>query len=68
MQNICTAAKDDGIVIFTIGYDVAVGSTPYNQMRSCATTIGHFYNVETTDLSAAFESIQQAIQKLKLVN
>ncbi|NOR61586.1 MAG: hypothetical protein GQ535_03710 [Rhodobacteraceae bacterium] len=68
MQDICTAAKDSGIVIFTIGYDVSVGSTAYNQMRSCASSIGHFYPVETTDLSAAFASIQQAIQKLKLVN
>lgn len=68
LQNICTAAKNEGIVIFTIGYDISVNSNAYTQMRSCATTVGHFYNVETTDLSEAFSSIQQAIEKLKLVN
>jgi len=68
LQNICTAAKNAGITIFTIGYDVAVNSNAYNQMRACASTVGHFYNVETANLSAAFASIQQAIQKLKLVN
>ena len=70
MQNICTAAKDEGIVIFTIGYDVTEGSSPYNQMRSCASTIGHFYHVDNRPggLSSVFEEIRQVIQKLKLVN
>ena len=68
LQNICTKAKDAGIIVFTIGYDVSVDSNPYNQMRSCASSFGHFYNVETDDLNAAFTSIAQTIQKLKLVN
>lgn len=68
LQDICTAAKEAGIIIFTIGYDVAVDSTAFDQMRTCASTPGHFYNVETTDLEVAFSSIYQTIQKLKLVN
>jgi len=68
LQNICTQAKNAGIIVFTIGYDVAPGSNASNQMRSCASTYGHFYNVETDNLNAAFSAIAQTIQKLKLVN
>jgi len=68
LQSICTAAKNSGIVVFTIGYDVNATSNAATQMRDCASTAGHFYNVETTDLAAAFSSIYQTIQKLKLVN
>ena len=68
LQTICTNAKDAGIIIFTIGYDVEVDSNPYTQMRTCASSFGHFYNVETDNLNVAFSSIAQTIQKLKLVN
>ncbi len=68
LQNICDAAKDAGIVVFTIGYDVGAESNAATQMRDCASSLAHFYNVETADLTTAFQSIAQTIQKLKLVN
>jgi len=68
MQAICGAAKEAGITIFAIGTDIAVGSNEYVQMRNCATTVGHFYSVGAQDLDAAFNSISNTIQKLRLVN
>lgn len=68
LQGICNGAKDAGVIVFTIGYDVSPTSNAANQMRNCASSFGHFYNVETDDLDAAFSSIAQTIQKLKLVN
>ena len=66
-----SAADDAGIVVFTIGYDISVSTdpnSPYVQMRDCASTPGHFYRVGVDDLDAAFASIAQTIQKLKLTN
>jgi len=71
LQKICSAADDAGIVVFTIGYDISVSTnpnSPYVQMRDCASTPGHFYRVGVDDLDAAFASIAQTIQKLKLTN
>ncbi len=68
MQNICTAAKNAGITIFTIGTDIDPNSNAYTQMLNCASTPGHFYAVGAADLGAAFASIANTIQKLRLVN
>ncbi len=65
LQSICQLAKDAGIVIFSIAYDVAPGSNAYNQMNNCASA-GQFYNAGTDSLDAAFDGIYQTIQKLKL--
>lgn len=72
LQNICEKADDAGIVIFTIGYDVTTGSRAYNQMLGCASDSALFFNVPnsggTNHLDAAFTSIRQTIQRLKLTN
>ncbi len=68
MQNICTAAKDNGITIFTIGTDISPDSNAHDQMLACASTPGHYYSVGAEDLAAAFNGISNTIQKLRLVN
>ncbi len=65
LQSICALAKDAGIIIFSIAYDVAAGSNAYNQMNDCASD-GQFYYAGTDELDAAFDGIYQTIQKLKL--
>ena len=65
---VCQAAKDAGIVVFTIGFDVAVGSAAHTDMSACATSSSHFYDVDGLQLQSAFSSIVATIQKLKLVN
>lgn len=69
LQNICSEAKDAGIVVFTIGYDVSPSSNAAAQLRDCASSAtAHYYNKKPDDLADAFRSIAQTIQKLKLVN
>jgi hypothetical protein len=68
MQNICSAAKSAGIVIFTIGVDITVGSNEYDQMRNCASNTGNFYSVGSANMADAFTGISNTIQKLRLVN
>jgi hypothetical protein len=64
---LCDQAKASGIVVFTIGFDVAVGSDAYNEMRTCASSEGHFYHVEGLELVTAFDQIAATIESLKLV-
>ncbi len=61
---ICEAAKDAGIIVFTIGFEA-----PYNGqqiLRSCASSDAHFYDVEGLEISDAFASIASAIRQLRL--
>jgi Flp pilus assembly protein TadG len=60
----CTAAKDAGLVVFTIGFEAP--SAGQAVMQSCASSISHYYDVQGTDISNAFASIAATIQKLKL--
>ncbi|MGI9393916.1 MAG: pilus assembly protein TadG-related protein [Boseongicola sp.] len=64
MDNICTAAKDEGVVIFAIGFEVTDSSA--DVMRDCASTPNHFYRVEGLDIEYAFASIANQINQLKL--
>jgi len=73
MQDICTAAKNQGIVIFTIGVDIAKNSNAYDQMRNCASNTGNFYggnfySVSSANMADAFAGISNTIQKLRLIN
>lgn len=65
--SLCQLAKDNDVLVFTIGFDVPAGSAAYQDMRSCASSAGHFYHVEGLELVTAFEQIASTIEKLKLV-
>ncbi len=67
-RNVCDAAKENGVVIFTLGFDLIEGSDAQTDMAYCATSSSHFYDVNGLELSTAFSSIASTIQKLKLLN
>ena len=71
LNRICTAAKNAGIVIFSIGFEVTDDSAAV--MRACASTANHFYRVgddvaddERLNIDEAFASIANQINQLKL--
>lgn len=64
LDDVCTAAKTQGIVVFTIGFEVTDDSA--DVMRDCATTPSQFYRVEGLDIEYAFASIANQINRLKL--
>ena len=64
LSQICSAAKAQNIVIFTIGFEVTDESAEI--MRNCASTDQHFYRVEGLDIEFAFSSIANQINQLKL--
>ena len=64
LDNICTAAKDQGIIVWSIGFEVTDFSA--NIMRDCASTPSHFFRVEGVEISEAFEAIAKQINQLRL--
>lgn len=69
----CTAAKQQGVVVFTIGFDIDAtdvaggGQDANSDLRACATSPSHFYDAKGVELSDAFSAIAATIQKLKLI-
>lgn len=63
-SEICKAAKDNDIIVFTIGMDT------YGQgdatLADCASSPSHFYDINGLDVASAFASIARQINQLRL--
>lgn len=64
LDNICDAAKEQGIVIWSVGFEVQDHGA--NVMQNCASSPAHFFRVEGTQIQDAFYSIARAINQLRL--
>lgn len=64
-SDICSAAKDEGILIFTIGMDTDNTAADMT-LEDCATLPSYYYDVESLDISNAFASIALQINQLRL--
>lgn len=65
MDDICDAAKEAGIIIFTIGFEAP--SHGEAVLENCASSQAHFFDVDGIEISDAFVSIAASISKLRLV-
>ncbi len=65
-EEMCDDARNDDILVFTIGFQIAPGSAADSLLSACATSVSQYYFVETADLNAAFNSIAISIQKLRI--
>ena len=65
LANICEAAKDKNIVIWSIGFEVTDHGA--NVMRDCASSPSHFFRVEGVEITEAFSSIARQINQLRLI-
>ncbi len=66
LDNICDAAKNAGIEIFTLGFETSEASSAV--LSSCASSETHHFDVDGTDISVAFNSIARKIHELRLTN
>ncbi len=64
MAKSCTAARNAGIIVYTIGYQT--NATTSGKLRDCASTSSHYYDASGTQISTVFSAIATSIQKLKL--
>ena len=61
---ICEAAKDKGIVVFTIGFEAP--SDGQAVLEDCASSDAHYYDVEGLEIKDAFANIASTIRQLRL--
>lgn len=63
-RDICDAAKNEGIIVFTIGFEAP--SSGEAVLQDCASSDAHFFDVDGLQISEAFSSIASSIRKLRL--
>ncbi len=61
---VCDAAKEKGIVVFTIGFEAPWRGQQV--LQQCASSASHYYDVDGLEISDAFASIASAIRQLRL--
>lgn len=64
LDNICDAAKEKNIVIWSIGFEV--NDYGANVMKDCASSPSHFFRVEGVEITEAFKAIARQINQLRL--
>ncbi|MBT8154139.1 Tad domain-containing protein [Epibacterium ulvae] len=63
-QDICDAAKAQGIIVYTIGFEAP--SNGQTVLKNCASSDSHFFDVDGLEISDAFASIATSIRQLRL--
>jgi len=62
---LCDYAKDNGVLVFSIAFNIN-NAAHNSQMRACATSNAHFFDVQTLDIAQAFRVITERISSLRL--
>ena len=65
-NNICTAAKNAGIQVYTVGFDISAGGTAETVLENCASSDSHYFDVDEDEIEYAFEAIANNIGLLRL--
>ncbi|MBX9746572.1 MAG: VWA domain-containing protein [Hyphomonadaceae bacterium] len=66
-EQLCDAMKDEGIVVYTVGFDLGGVAGAADVLEYCATSPSHFFNADNgTELRQAFQQIARAIQQLRI--
>lgn len=65
LHNICEAAKNKGILVWTVGFEV--NDHGASVMQDCASSPSHFFRVDGVEIAEAFRSIARQLNRLKLV-
>lgn len=66
MDDICGAADNAGIVVFTIAYDMGDQVSAADKLAACASSDGNHYDATTVNIKQAFGAIAANVQKLRL--
>ncbi|MEM6693356.1 MAG: pilus assembly protein TadG-related protein [Pseudomonadota bacterium] len=64
-RKICTAAKDNGILIYAIGFEAP--SSAEKLLKECSNSAAHFFDVDGVEISTAFNAIAADIARLRLL-
>ncbi|MEO1678031.1 MAG: pilus assembly protein [Pseudomonadota bacterium] len=64
LSNVCQAARDNEVVVYTIGMDTYGEGDAV--LLDCAGTAANFYDIEALEIAEAFSSIARQISQLRL--
>ncbi|WP_394196128.1 pilus assembly protein TadG-related protein [Litoreibacter albidus] len=67
LRKVCAASREQGIVIFSIGFEINDNTTASNVMSNCATSDSHYYAVDGIEINAAFGAVARTINQLRLI-
>ena len=66
-RSICDEIKASGVIVYAVGFQIAVGSEPDVTMQQCASSSSHYYNASTGEaLKQAFRDIALKIADLRI--
>lgn len=63
-SNICTAAKEEGIIVFAIGFEAP--DSGQTVLKDCASSDSHYFDVNGLEIRDAFAAIATSIRQLRL--
>ncbi len=66
-QTLCTGMKDEGIRVFTVGYDLPAAGRAMTELETCAST-GDFYAAAAGGLKKVFKDIADSLTALRVSN
>ncbi|MEI4194423.1 TadE/TadG family type IV pilus assembly protein [Roseovarius sp. E0-M6] len=66
MLNSCAATKREGVVVYSIGFEISRGGTAETTLKDCASSYAHYYRAEGISINDAFSSIASNVVNLRL--
>lgn len=63
-KHICNAAKDQGIIVFTVGFEAPRNGQAV--LQDCASSDSHHFDVDGLEIEDAFAAIAASIRQLRL--
>jgi len=66
-RKICESAKDQGIIVYTIGFRISSGSEPDQLLSECASDLDKYYLIDSLDVGEAFKAITTSLSKLRII-
>ena len=69
MQSACGNVRDDGVVVYSIAYNLAGDPTARAQLKNCASTADNYFEAGSeADLIKAFEAIGMDLNALRIAS
>lgn len=65
-NHLCDTLKDNGVIVFTIGFQISAGSNQDYYLENCATSPGHYFFVEGLNIEDAFDAIAAQVSALRV--
>lgn len=66
MKASCTATKNEGVVVFSIGFEIDQGGTAEQVLKNCASSENHYFRAEGININDAFSAIASNVVNLRL--